>query len=401
MIRRLALYTGLAAAGCLLGYFVVTRSPAAPATLGEDAATAPDATVAAPEFAAVAHTSCPPSLFAAGGALLPGTDAFLEQRLQWLLEDYGVPEGAVVAVEPASGRLLAAAGFSLEKKQNREIALSPKFPAASIFKIVTATGLLESGLSPQTKICYHGGKRDVTLDELSDSTRDSSCADLSAALSRSLNVPMAKWADRQLDQQSLFAVCRRFGLLAPEYRSRCFGSALLPDDRLQFAKTAAGFGEVRISAWHAAQLAAVVANRGALPWLLAATSGTPQHVVEEKVAQQVVGMLEKTVERGTARRAFRENGVYLLDGIRAAGKTGSLVEGQGKDWGEVTWFVGFAPVEAPTVAIAAVLVNSPHWRIRASYVGREGLRAALLRSSPYRPTQDRKKVRKKKHRRKR
>ena len=39
-------------------------------------------------------------------------------------------------------------------------------------------------------------------------------------------------------------------------------------------------------------------------------------------------------------------------------------------------------------AVAAYTINGPKWRIRAPYVAREAMRAALLNTSPYRPTQD-------------
>ena len=62
--------------------------------------------------------------------------------MQWLLEDYDVPEGAVVVVEPRSGALLAAAGHRSPRTEDRELAVAPRYPAASIFKIVSAAAML-------------------------------------------------------------------------------------------------------------------------------------------------------------------------------------------------------------------------------------------------------------------
>jgi hypothetical protein len=40
--------------------------------------------------------------------------------------------------------------------------------------------------------------------------------------------------------------------------------------------------------------------------------------------------------------------------------------------------VGFAPADAPKIAVAALLINSPKWRIKASYLAREALRYYLI-----------------------
>lgn len=332
---------------------------------------------------------CPPSMFEGKGQLVAGSDDFCEQRLQWLLADYDVPEGAVVLMEPATGKILAAAGYRAPGDNDRNIALEPSFLSASTFKIVTASALLDSGLNLHKEICYHGGRRDVDLSELQDNPRrDKACADLSSALAFSRNVPMAKWTDRKLSPVQLSARARRFGFSAPFAgpARRCFGQADIPQDRLAFAQTGAGFGQVRMSAWHGALLASLVANRGLLPSQL--SDGKSIRVLPQGTTAQLAQALAQTVNAGTAMRAFRDRGRYVLKDISAAGKTGSLTEGEGKNWREITWFVGFAPVDNPQVAVAAVIVNDPKWRIRAAYVGREALRTFLLRTEPYRPTQD-------------
>jgi cell division protein FtsI/penicillin-binding protein 2 len=40
-----------------------------------------------------------------------------------------------------------------------------------------------------------------------------------------------------------------------------------------------------------------------------------------------------------------------------------------------TWFVGFAPADKPEVAIAALVVNTPLWRIKGPQLARDVLRA--------------------------
>ena len=58
-----------------------------------------------------------------------------------------------------------------------------------------------------------------------------------------------------------------------------------------------------------------------------------------------------------------------MGSIRVAGKTGSLAEqGPFRDY---SWFVGFAPVENPQVAVATFVMNNAQWRVRADHPGYE------------------------------
>ena len=94
-----------------------------------------------------------------------------------------------------------------------------------------------------------------------------------------------------------------------------------------------------------------------------------------------------TVKKGSARRAFLERRRPAMGSLGAGGKTGSLFI-KSKAGQDLTWFVGFAPADKPEIAVAAYVINGPKWRIRAPYMGREAMRSALLKTSPYRPTQD-------------
>ncbi|HSP77995.1 MAG TPA: penicillin-binding protein, partial [Myxococcaceae bacterium] len=81
--------------------------------------------------------------------------------------------------------------------------------------------------------------------------------------------------------------------------------------------------------------------------------------------------------RGTARRIFRERGMRVPG---AVGKTGTLADR--RPFRDYSWFVGFAPRDKPRLAVAAVIVNEPLWRIRATWLGREALRLGLARLPP-------------------
>lgn len=311
-------------------------------------------------------------------------DPRLQQKLERTLQDWTVPWGATVLLEPASGRVLALAEHSRAQPGRRGLALSALAPAASIFKIVTAAALLERGVGPEDEVCYHGGKHRLQPRLLSDDPRrDRRCLTLATAFGRSANVVFAKLADRGLDAAALRATADRFLFNEPIPFPRPIEAspASIPEDPFELANTAAGFGSVRLSPLHAALLAAVIANGGMLvpPVLVDETVGAPLpappapwRVVDEAVAAQLAGMMRSTVTDGTARRVFRRSAAPLR-GVSVAGKTGSLADRN--PFRDYSWFVGYAPAENPQVVVASVVVNERLWRVRATTVAREALEA--------------------------
>lgn len=336
------------------------------------------------------------ALRADGAEALLTLDPVLQQKMQWLLEDYDVPWGAVVALEPATGRILALAQHSAHgPHEARGIAFRPLAPAASIFKVITAAALLEAGVPASRTVCFHGGKRRLQPALLRDSPLDQSCVTLADAMGLSANVPFAKLAQRHLAPARLREVAERFLFARPiELEGVPVQASPLeiPDEDFAFATTAAGFHDgVRLTPLHAALLAAAIANGGTMPVarLVDAIDGVEvegapgRRVLDEATARALAGMMVRTVEDGTARNAFRERGRDVMEGIRVAGKTGSLFEQ--RPFRDATWFVGFAPLERPAIAVAVVIVNESTWRIRAPYVAREAIRSHLLGTSPWRP----------------
>ena len=97
-----------------------------------------------------------------------------------------------------------------------------------------------------------------------------------------------------------------------------------------------------------------------------------REVISRSTARTLGQMMLSTVTRGTAREAFRDRrGRPYLRDIAVAGKTGTL--SSDAPYRGYTWWVGFAPQDAPKIAVAALVVNGPNWRIKASQVAREAL----------------------------
>ena len=308
----------------------------------------------------------------------------LQERLERSLETYRVPWGATVLLEPRTGRVLALAEHSQAEPGRRGLALSALAPAASVFKIVTAAALLEKGVGADGEVCWHGGKRRLQPKLLRDDPRrDHRCSSLTSAFGHSTNVVFAKLADRDLDPATLRAAAERFLFNVPIAFARPVevSTAEVPEDPFDAAKTAAGFGSVRLSPLHAALLASIVANGGVFvpPVLVDEAVGAappaplaPWRVVDEQVAAGLAEMMRETVTAGTARKVFRRVSGSLR-GVEVAGKTGSLADA--RPYRDYTWFVGYAPADRPEVAVATVVVNDRLWHARAPTVAREALEA--------------------------
>lgn len=330
-----------------------------------------------------------------GSAALLSIDPGLQAHVRTMFERYEVPFAALVAIEPATGRVLAYVSHSSADPEAGDLVLDPSPPTASVFKIVTGSALVEAGVDPQAPVCYHGGSSRLLAHNLDDdAARDRRCASLAEAMGGSINSVFGKLADRHLDGPTLerFGHAFGFGQALPFDVPTRVSPIEVPTDRLELARTAAGFWHMHMSPLHGALLAATIANDGRMPRptvvdqvidgagrvTYTAEPSTAREVVSAETARAVGTMMRETLARGgTGRQFFFDpRGTPFLPDIDVAGKTGTLT---GSDpYRGYSWFVGYAPADAPTVAVAALLVNEPRWRIKSGFAAREALRYWLV-----------------------
>ncbi len=314
----------------------------------------------------------------------------MQRQMEKLFSLYKPMSGALVAIEPKTGRVLALVEYSADGHPEGA-ATHPLYPAASVFKIITGAALLEKGISPDAETCYHGGLHGIVSKLLQDKPRlDSRCLSLSMALAKSANVVFAKMAERHLDAPALREEAERFMFNRSVWADPAVGAstARIPEHGLEFAKSAAGFGDVKLSPLHAALIAAAVGNGGDMrdPTLIDSLDGSaaaPQgerRIMRAETATKLKEMMKLTVSEGTASSSFRERRGPILGDIAVAGKTGSLSNHE-KPFKDYSWFVGFAPADDPKIAVAAVVVNGLKWSIHAPFVAREALRSYLVGGS--------------------
>ncbi|MDB4943740.1 MAG: Cell division protein FtsI [Labilithrix sp.] len=329
-------------------------------------------------------------------------DPVLQKVADRVMSTHHVPEASVVLMDVQSGKILVYASH-LENAPPRDLAVEATAPAASVFKIITASALVEhAGMTADQRQCYSGGEQRLTdKDLVADPKRDRWCTTLGGAMGRSINTVFARLALNHLKPASLEAQAKLLG----------FGAALpfdvpvqpsaerFPEDTLGFARTAAGFWNTTLSPLHAAWLSATMARGGepVRPVLVsevsddagkivhtAQTGLAQKRVLRPSTAEQVTTMMESTVSDGTSYRAFHDpKGQPFLPNVTVAGKTGTLTDNGNSRF--YTWFTGFAPsravavVEGETaprqVAIGVLVVNRPTWTIKANVLAREVLRA--------------------------
>lgn len=328
-------------------------------------------------------------------------DPAIQRAAVDVLERFQVDYGAVVAMRPATGELLAMAEHAQGRPDLRHLTLQAEGPAASIFKIVTAAALIERAcLNADSEICTHGGHRRVDLENLHDNSRlDTRCETLKQAFGASSNVAFARWADRLLTPADLQASADAF--LFNQRLPFLWGvgvskSQIPTGSRIAFARSAAGFTASSLSPLHAAVITGAVGNDGVMmapriidrvtrdgEVLYASEAQGLGRALPPEVAAVLVEVMTSTVEGGTARKFFAGKARAQLGDMRIGAKTGHLTAQDTGMARHFSWFVAFAPADAPEIAVAGLVVNGAEWRTKGVVLARSVLEAwAERRAEP-------------------
>jgi cell division protein FtsI/penicillin-binding protein 2 len=324
-------------------------------------------------------------------------DPELQRTAIALMSAHHLPEAAVVMIDTATGHVLVYASY-VDHGPARDLCAEATAPSASVFKIITGSTLVEEAhLTAETTQCYNGGgsERLLPADLADDPKRDKYCVSLTSAMGRSLNPVFAKLAQKHLKPAQIDAMARRFGYGEPvpfDVPTQPAG-VNIPQEPLEFARTAAGFWNTTLSPMQAAWISTTIARGGeavrplvvkeihnAQGEVLYTSPAAPvvRRAVKPETAQAITTMMEYTVSDGTSFRAFHdEKHKPFIPNIAIAGKTGTLTDQQQNRF--YTWFTGFAPSkplgDVRTVAIAVLVVNNPNWTVKANVVARDMLRA--------------------------
>jgi cell division protein FtsI/penicillin-binding protein 2 len=327
-------------------------------------------------------------------ALEPSIDETLQTYLTKRLYERTSRYIAIVVME-ASGRILAMVGFD-KNDPKANPCLSNRYPAASIFKIVTAGAAIEHcHLSSRSTLTYNGAKHTLYKSQLKNiQNRYTHQTTLAASFAQSINPVFGKLGSLCLKQDTLAQYAEAFGfnqpipfeLPVPPSRT------IVTEDPYQWAEIASGFNqETVISPLHGALLAAVSLNGGVLvePTIVDRITGpegkvlyrsdpvTDRRAVAATTAKEMERLMRETVRRGTARKQFRSRTKdRVLSQLEIGGKTGSI-DNTGHDV-RYDWFVGFAryPRTKDAIAVAAVVAHE-------KYIGRRAGEYARMAMAEY------------------
>jgi penicillin-binding protein A len=309
--------------------------------------------------------------------------------------------GAVVALEPATGRVLVMASnptYDPNLVERNFAAIERRAPSCpggapllnrataglyapgSTFKIVTAAAALDSGkVTPQTPFddpgyCIEYKKRVNNYDTTSPFGRVTFAQGLQYSINSVFcNVGKELGGIKILDKAKEFGFYAKPPLETPNSEREPSGlfnftkhgrKLFFPKDDFQVDPGRLAFGQERlgVTPLQMAMIAGAVANGGVVmrpqvvERVVAPTGKTVTRLKPDglnramttETDQEITTMMEAVVQAGTATNA-------QIPGVRVAGKTGTAETGViGTN---TTWFIAFAPVEKPTVAIAVVVEN--------------------------------------------
>lgn len=333
----------------------------------------------------------------------PGHDLHLTLDLDLQKKAYGLlegREGAIVALDPKSGGILALVSspsfdpnrfvsrFSLKEwaelnsrgdnpLENR--AIRGLYPPGSVFKLAVALGALKKGIiSPQTVHFCSG--------EAIFYGRSFSCwqrgghgwLNLAEAIKDSCNVYFYQ-VGRQLGIENIAQIGRELGLGSltgidlpgekegnmpdPEWKRRTQGDEWFPGETISVA---IGQGPIQVTPLQIAVYTALIANRGHrirphltqnTDWLSQEQNGPLADVnIKSDLFEMIIeGMWRSVNQGGTGRLA-------MVEGFDICGKTGSSqiisrekAEKTGLTIKPHSWFTGFAPRSDPRIVVTVVV----------------------------------------------
>jgi penicillin-binding protein A len=321
-------------------------------------------------------------------------------------------QGAVVAIEPSTGKILAmvslptfdpnklashdfkkanayATRMSRLKSQpllNR--AIQTTLAPGSTFKVLTAAAAVEHDGLTADSLVPAGPSYTLPQSHSVVHNEVSGCATkitLTTAMKYSCNTAFAPLAVK-VGATDMHAQAQAFGfnqLYFKQLPAQAISRYPAGLDPAGTALTGFGQGSVTASPLQMAMVTAGIADHGVVmtPYLVNAEqsptsletlkAGNPKQLSQatsSSTAREVTKMMVETVQSGTATPA-------AIPGIQVAGKTGTAQSGlKNPDGTEVppyAWFVGFAPAQSPKVAVCVMIqhVDTPTDEIAGGRLG--------------------------------
>jgi peptidoglycan glycosyltransferase len=304
-------------------------------------------------------------------------------------------KGSVVAIEPQTGKVRVMVSIpeydpnripsdfrAINTDANKPLlnrSTQERYAPGSTFKVVTATAALDSGKVTPDSIIDGSSPIDISGVPLANSGGQSfGPISFTDALTNSVNTVFAQVGE-DVGRETLVEYMKRFGFYeSPELdypAEQMEPSGIINsdgrfvEDGFDVGRVAIGQGgeegQIQTTPMQMALVACAIANDGKLmrPRLTdrvvrkdgrvseRVRPDLQSQVMKPETAEQLAAMMSRVVEEGTGTAA-------ALSGIQVAGKTGTAEVGTAAQFTQ-PWFIAFAPVEDPRVAIAVTVENQP------------------------------------------
>ncbi|GGW59661.1 peptidoglycan D,D-transpeptidase FtsI family protein [Streptomyces xantholiticus] len=309
-------------------------------------------------------------------------------------EGLGDKKGAVAAIDPRTGKILALASTpsydpssfagrlendgkawtALTNDPDKPMlnrALRETYPPGSTFKVVTAAAALEYGAvdnidapteTPEPYILP--GTRTPMVNH-ADGCEN---ATLNRAMEVSCNSVFAKLGD-DVSRDKMVEMAEKFGFNNPEIDTPVRAAASVYDKKMNRdgnAQSAIGQFNTAATPLQMAMVTAAIANDGKLmkPYMVDQLEAPNLDVIERtdpeemsrpisaENAQLLQQMMENVVETGTGTNA-------AIDGVKVGGKTGTAQHGENNSKNPYAWFISYAKDDnGSPVAVAVVVEDS-------------------------------------------
>ena len=320
----------------------------------------------------------------------------------------GNRRGAVVALDPSTGQILAMVSKPTYNPNDLDTAMatanagtaensplinratSGLYAPGSTFKTVTLASALSNMSGVRTRTFNDNGS--LKLSEKQSLSNDSGEAygpmDLEMSFIKSSNVVFGTLA-LELGNSKLKDTAEKFGFnnSIPTngfYLSKSSFPTLGANDKGLIAQTGIGQASILATPMQMALVCSTVANNGVMmePTLVKEIVDKDKNVIKKvdpKKYAQVMSSSDAAMAKDAMKGVVDDHLTRIFAGVDAGGKTGTAetTDSNGNLTKSHSWFIGFAPVNKPKVAVAVIVENAGYGAEAAAPVTAEVMRAAL------------------------
>ncbi len=313
----------------------------------------------------------------------------------------------MVAMDAGTGFIKAMAGFNPNNPATPPCT-SAIYPAASVFKIVTASAAVEKlNYTASTPLYFNGRKYTLYKQQLTDpQTKYSSQVTLETAFAESINPVFGQIGQVALGKTVLNDFAQKFGFNQSPDTDFNFSVPhfSVTGSDYHLAELGCGFNrDTLISPVFAVTMVSAVVNKGQslVPRLVERISNSDDDEIYKstkelyktpispKTAATMMKLMKKTVSGGTARKSFKDYSQdKVLSNLEIGGKTGSLSNREHTI--KYDWFTGFGQQKTTqeTLIVAVVVGHGKYIGTRACVHAKNMLKTYF--SAPTQETTDKK-----------